>query len=66
MHRAAGQSSEVVPPDPVIGADTTGAGDAFAAGFLVGPWRDDPDAATIAGHRSAARLLAGRMATVAR
>jgi sugar/nucleoside kinase (ribokinase family) len=43
------------------GADTTGAGDAFAAGFLTCPeWRTDPVAACHAGHAAAAALLNGR------
>jgi sugar/nucleoside kinase (ribokinase family) len=38
--------------------DTTGAGDAFAAGFLTSPtWIDDPAAACASGHRAAAELL---------
>jgi sugar/nucleoside kinase (ribokinase family) len=42
-------------------ADTTGAGDAFAAGVLIDPiWRTDPVAACVAGHRSAAALLSSR------
>ena len=41
--------------------DTTGAGDAFAAGFLTSPsWVDDPFAACTNGHRAAAELLRGR------
>jgi sugar/nucleoside kinase (ribokinase family) len=42
--------------------DTTGAGDAFAAGFLLhaGGWRSDPIGACEAGHRSAATLLEAR------
>jgi sugar/nucleoside kinase (ribokinase family) len=41
--------------------DTTGAGDAFAAGFLTSPsWVDDPVAACTNGHRAAAELLRGR------
>lgn len=44
--------------------DTTGAGDAFAAGFLSfgsrEAWLDDPVAACNAGHRAAAKLLAAR------
>jgi sugar/nucleoside kinase (ribokinase family) len=44
--------------------DTTGAGDAFAAGFLtygVGlGWQDDPVGACNAGHRAAAALLRSR------
>jgi sugar/nucleoside kinase (ribokinase family) len=43
------------------GADTTGAGDAFAAGFLTCPdWRADPVAACHAAHAAAAALLNGR------
>lgn len=38
-------------------ADTTGAGDAFAAGFLLADWRADPVAAARAGHASAAALI---------
>lgn len=37
--------------------DTTGAGDAFAAGFLAADWRRDPVAACRSGHRSAADVL---------
>ena len=41
--------------------DTTGAGDAFAAGFLTEPgWADDPRAACESGHRAAADLLRQR------
>ena len=41
--------------------DTTGAGDAFAAGFLTSPgWADDPRAACASGHRAAADLLRRR------
>lgn len=48
-----------VPLGPV--GDTTGAGDAFAAGFLTAPgWRDHPGAAVAAGHRVAADVLRGR------
>ncbi len=58
---------------PLAAADTTGAGDAFDAGFLhsllVGAWRppQQPSAATLrraalAGHRAAARLLTSRRA----
>lgn len=40
--------------------DTTGAGDAFAAGFLTADWRADPVGAAHAGHRAAAVLLTDR------
>jgi sugar/nucleoside kinase (ribokinase family) len=42
--------------------DTTGAGDAFAAGFLLHPggWIGDPIGACVSGHRSAATLLRAR------
>ncbi len=40
--------------------DTTGAGDGFAAGFLTAPWRHDPVAACVEGHRCAAALLRRR------
>ena len=41
--------------------DTTGAGDAFAAGVLTSAgWVDDPAAACLAGHRAAAELLRRR------
>lgn len=41
--------------------DTTGAGDAFAAGFLTAPdWAGDPSAACESGHRAAADLLRRR------
>jgi sugar/nucleoside kinase (ribokinase family) len=41
--------------------DTTGAGDAFAAGFLTSPsWIDDPVTACTNGHRTAAELLRSR------
>lgn len=44
--------------------DTTGAGDAFAAGFLTYPaWRDEPETACRAGHRAAADLLRARAVT---
>lgn len=61
VHRPDG-SSVNVPACPVAdGADTTGAGDAFAAGFLSWQgWRDDPVAACHAGHAAAAALLNDR------
>ncbi len=41
---------------PEVG-DTTGAGDAFAAGFLTSGWRTDVVAAAQAGHRAAADII---------
>lgn len=38
-------------------ADTTGAGDAFAAGFLSADWRSDPVTACRTGHRTAAAVI---------
>ena len=43
---------------PEVG-DTTGAGDAFAAGFLTADWRADIVTAAHAGHRVAGTLIAG-------
>jgi sugar/nucleoside kinase (ribokinase family) len=42
--------------------DTTGAGDAFAAGFLLhaGAWTGDPIGACVSGHHCAATLLRTR------
>ena len=41
-------------------ADTTGAGDAFAAGFLTfAEWRDHPAEACVHAHRAAQRILTG-------
>lgn len=57
-----------VPTTAIFARDTTGAGDAFAAGFLVRWLADGPDgrgdgpamtAAARAGHRAARRLLRG-------
>ncbi len=41
-------------------SDTTGAGDAFAAGVLTAAWRTDPESACAAGHAAAADLLRER------
>ncbi|MFW2336415.1 carbohydrate kinase family protein [Ilumatobacter sp.] len=54
----AGDDRFDVPTTPVErGADTTGAGDAFAAGFLTADWRVDLVAACRSGHGAAARAL---------
>lgn len=61
IHRIDGATVEV-DASPVPGVDdTTGAGDAFAAGFLTSPaWESDPIGACRAGHRAAAELLEAR------
>ena len=61
IHRNAGSTVEVVAIGIPDVDDTTGAGDAFAAGFLTSPaWSDDPSGACQAGHRAAAGLLRTR------
>lgn len=60
LHHSDGRSFDV-PAIAVDGVDdTTGAGDAFAAGFLTADWRGDPIGACESGHRSAAALLTSR------
>lgn len=52
-----GATRQEIPTDPIEVRDTTGAGDAFAAGFLSGNWRADVVAACRSGHRAAASAL---------
>ena len=52
-----GQRTAHVPAAPADVVDTTGCGDAFAAGFI-GAWDDGPEAALAAGAALAARALA--------
>lgn len=60
----AGDDRYEVATEPVEpGADTTGAGDAFAAGFLTAHWATDVVAACEAGHRAAAQALSGHRLT---
>ena len=56
---------EVPAVSVVSGSDSTGAGDAFAAGFLSdqdsdNSWQDDPAAACRRGHQTAASLMTDR------
>jgi sugar/nucleoside kinase (ribokinase family) len=61
VHRTDGSMVEVDAIRVPAINDTTGAGDAFAAGFLTSPrWIDDPVAACADGHRAAAELLRSR------
>lgn len=55
---AAGERYEVPAVALAKVGDTTGAGDAFAAGFLTADWRADVVAATRAGHRVAGTVIA--------
>lgn len=55
-----GESHDVPAPSLDV-VDSTGAGDAFAAGVLTTDgWQGDPVAACVAGHAAAARLLTSR------
>jgi sugar/nucleoside kinase (ribokinase family) len=65
VHRPDANPVEVAAGRRLDGVDTTGAGDAFAAGVLVSDWQTDPIAAVRAGHAAAARLLDARLASVA-
>ena len=61
IHRIDGSTVEVGAIAVPGVNDTTGAGDAFAAGFLTSPgWLDDPVTACETGHRAAAGLLRAR------
>jgi len=61
IHRVDGSTVEVAAIEVPGVDDTTGAGDAFSAGFLTwGDWGDDPVGACGAGHRAAAGLLRSR------
>lgn len=64
-----GDESWVVPTTPLTLADTTGAGDAFAGGFIAAGlvhddpvtwWHANPVAAVAAGHRQAIMVLTSR------
>ena len=61
IHRIDGSTVEVEAIAVPGVNDTTGAGDAFAAGFLTSPgWFSDPVTACETGHRAAAELLRRR------
>jgi sugar/nucleoside kinase (ribokinase family) len=61
IHRTDGSVTDVDAISVPGVNDTTGAGDAFAAGFLTSPgWSDDPASACASGHRAAAELLRDR------
>lgn len=60
-----GSTVEVAPPSVPAGLDTTGAGDAFAAGFLAtADWRSNVRRAVEHGHGAATQLLTSRVVTV--
>lgn len=66
VHVPGGPSFEVAATTSQSGVDTTGAGDAFAAGFLgVDLWWSNIRLAVEHGHDASARLLASRVGTVA-
>ena len=63
VHQPGRTAVEVSAQDIGHVVDTTGAGDAFAAGFLTHTaWRSDPTEACRAGHAAAAALLRARTA----
>ena len=61
LHQPGTTAVEIPAHDIGHVGDTTGAGDAFAAGFLThSAWRTEPAEACKAGHAAAAALLRGR------
>ena len=61
VHPSTGDAFEIPAIAITTAPDTTGAGDAFAAGFLTTPgWSTDPGSACRAGHQAAAALLTSR------